>query len=128
MSAPNKQYDPVEVTALVRRGGRRAPGTRRWPPSPPRAASTSSRRPGWRTPGTGRRWPLANAEIGALPPAGPGRGGQAGRRRACREVSDALAARQAELEAERDQRVLVEEAVDVTLPWDRQPPRAPGIR
>ncbi|CAM5504307.1 Phenylalanine--tRNA ligase alpha subunit OS=Streptomyces fumanus OX=67302 GN=pheS PE=3 SV=1 [Streptomyces fumanus] len=36
-------------------------------------------------------------------------------------VSKALAARQAELEAERDARVLVEEAVDVTLPYDRTP-------
>jgi len=34
-------------------------------------------------------------------------------------VRTALEARQAELEAERDARVLVEEAVDVTLPWDR---------
>ena len=38
-----------------------------------------------------------------------------------REVRRMLDARQAELEAERDQRVLVEETVDVTLPWDRRP-------
>jgi phenylalanyl-tRNA synthetase alpha chain len=36
-------------------------------------------------------------------------------------VNQALKARQAELEAERDTRVLVEEAVDVTLPYDRSP-------
>jgi phenylalanyl-tRNA synthetase alpha chain len=63
---------------------------------------------------------LANREIGALPPAarkaagqrlGPARG----------RVKQALAQRQAELEAERDARVLVEEAVDVTLPTDRRP-------
>jgi phenylalanyl-tRNA synthetase alpha chain len=36
-------------------------------------------------------------------------------------VSKALATRQAELEAERDARVLVEESVDVTLPYDRRP-------
>src|SRR6202035_3710030 len=36
-------------------------------------------------------------------------------------IGQALTERQAELEAERDRRVLVEEAVDVTLPWDRQP-------
>ncbi|SHG78164.1 phenylalanyl-tRNA synthetase, alpha subunit [Jatrophihabitans endophyticus] len=62
---------------------------------------------------------LANREIGALPPAarsaagkrlGPARGA----------VRKALAARQVELEAERDARVLVDEAVDVTLPTDRQ--------
>lgn len=63
---------------------------------------------------------LANREIGALPPAarsaagkrlGPARG----------RVKQALAAREAELEAERDARVLVDEAVDVTLPTDRRP-------
>jgi phenylalanyl-tRNA synthetase alpha chain len=63
---------------------------------------------------------LANREIGALPPAarkaagqrvGPARG----------RVKQALAQRQAELESERDTRVLVEEAVDVTLPTDRRP-------
>jgi len=63
---------------------------------------------------------LANREIGALPPAarkaagqriGPARG----------RVKQAAAARQQELEAERDQRVLVEESVDVTLPTDRAP-------
>lgn len=37
------------------------------------------------------------------------------------QVNKALAARQAVLEAERDERVLVEEAVDVTLPYDRVP-------
>jgi phenylalanyl-tRNA synthetase alpha chain len=36
-------------------------------------------------------------------------------------VAQALAARQAELDTERDRRVLVEETVDVTLPWDRAP-------
>ncbi|GAB2467768.1 phenylalanine--tRNA ligase subunit alpha [Jatrophihabitans fulvus] len=69
---------------------------------------------------TGDRSPLAlaNREIGALPPAaraaagkrvGPARG----------QVKQALAARQAELEAERDARVLVTESVDVTLPTTR---------
>ncbi|TAM92781.1 MAG: phenylalanine--tRNA ligase subunit alpha, partial [Jatrophihabitans sp.] len=41
-----------------------------------------------------------------------------------RRVGDALAAREAELEGERDARVLVEDAVDVTLPTDRCPPGA----
>jgi phenylalanyl-tRNA synthetase alpha chain len=63
---------------------------------------------------------LANREIGALPPVarkaagqrlGPARG----------RVRQAIARRQTELEAERDARVLVEEAVDVTLPTDRAP-------
>ena len=56
---------------------------------------------------------LANREIGALPPAARA---EAGKRvgTARRAINEALAARQAELEAERDARVLVEETVDVT--------------
>ena len=63
---------------------------------------------------------LANREIGALPPAAKA---EAGKRvgRARGQVNQALAGRQAELEAERDARVLVEESVDVTLPVDRRP-------
>ncbi len=63
---------------------------------------------------------LANREIGALPPQAKA---EAGKRigQARGAVSKALAARQTELEAERDARVLVEEAVDVTLPHDRVP-------
>jgi phenylalanyl-tRNA synthetase alpha chain len=63
---------------------------------------------------------LANREIGALPPHAKA---EAGKRvgGARRDVSEALKTRQAELEDERDQRVLVEESVDVTLPWDRTP-------
>ncbi|CAM5525011.1 Phenylalanine--tRNA ligase alpha subunit OS=Streptomyces griseomycini OX=66895 GN=pheS PE=3 SV=1 [Streptomyces griseomycini] len=41
-------------------------------------------------------------------------------------MNKGLAARQAELEAERDARVLVEEAVDVTLPTACRP--APATR
>src|SRR4051812_16073345 len=63
---------------------------------------------------------LANREIGALPPAARKAAGQRiGPARA--RVKQAIAARQVELEAERDQRVLVEESVDVTLPTDRAP-------
>ncbi len=52
---------------------------------------------------------LANREIGALPPAAKA---AAGKRvgAARRQVAAALAARQVELEADRDARVLVEEA------------------
>jgi len=63
---------------------------------------------------------LARRELGALPP-------QA-RADAGRRVNDARAAvqkayeeRLAALTGERDQRVLRDEAVDVTLPWDRAP-------
>ncbi len=63
---------------------------------------------------------LARAEIGALPPAARA---DAGRRvgAALRAVESAYDARRAELETDRDRRMLVEEAVDVTLPWDRAP-------
>jgi phenylalanyl-tRNA synthetase alpha chain len=63
---------------------------------------------------------LANREIGLLPPAARKAAGQrVGAARA--EVRKALAARTTELEADRDARVLVEEAVDVTLPTSRRP-------
>ncbi|GGK87003.1 phenylalanine--tRNA ligase alpha subunit [Sphaerisporangium melleum] len=63
---------------------------------------------------------LANREIGALPPQARAEAGKriGGARKA---IGEALAARQAALAAERDERVLVEETVDVTLPWDRRP-------
>jgi phenylalanyl-tRNA synthetase alpha chain len=62
---------------------------------------------------------LANREIGALPPAARAEAGK--RVGAARgEINQIVAARQAELEVERDARVLVEEAVDVTLPPERQ--------
>ncbi len=71
---------------------------------------------------TGDRSPLAlaNREIAALPPAArKDAGKRVGASRA--EVGRALAARQGELEVERDARVLAEETVDVTLPVDRRP-------
>jgi phenylalanyl-tRNA synthetase alpha chain len=70
----------------------------------------------------GDRSPLAlfNREIGALPGDQRKQAGQlvGGARR---EVVEALAARQHELERDRDERVLADEAVDVTLPWVRRP-------
>ena len=61
---------------------------------------------------------LANREIGALPPAAKAEAGKrVGQARGA--IKQALDARQVELETERDERVLVEEAVDVTLPYDR---------
>ncbi len=63
---------------------------------------------------------LARREIGALPPAAKA---DAGRRvnAARAAVQAAYEARQAELVAERERRVLAEEAVDVTLPVTRRP-------
>ncbi len=71
---------------------------------------------------TGDRSPLAlaNREIGALPPAAKA---EAGKRvgQARQAVNQALARRQEVLEAEREERVLAEEAVDVTKDYDRDP-------
>src|ERR1700754_1894398 len=63
---------------------------------------------------------LARRELGSLP--GPERA-EAGRRvnAARQQVQEAFDARRAQLVDERDARVLAEEAVDVTLPWDRVP-------
>jgi len=63
---------------------------------------------------------LARREIGALPPAAKS---DAGRRvnEARAVVQTAFDARRVELEAERARRVLAEERVDVTLPFDRRP-------
>src|SRR5262245_52091955 len=63
---------------------------------------------------------LARREIGALPPAAKA---DAGKRvnQARAAVQAAVEGRGAQLTAEREQRVLAEEAVDVTLPWDRRP-------
>jgi phenylalanyl-tRNA synthetase alpha chain len=66
---------------------------------------------------------LASAGIGALPPQDRA---EAGRRvgAARAQVREAIKQRQARLEAERDQQVLITEAVDVTLPGGRVPPGA----
>ncbi len=61
---------------------------------------------------------LANRQIGGLDAADKGAAGKnMGKARG--QVTAAIEKRQAELEAERDARVLVEEAVDVTLPVGR---------
>jgi phenylalanyl-tRNA synthetase alpha chain len=75
-----------------------------------------------RTEHTGDRAPLslANREIGALPPqARKDAGMRIGQARGA--VNQALAERTTVLEAEAEERMLVEETVDVTLPWDRRP-------
>jgi phenylalanyl-tRNA synthetase alpha chain len=119
MSAPNKQYDPVEVAALSEEGVAAAAAGAL---SAIAGAHTLDELKAVRLAHDGDRSPLAlaNAEIGALPPqARAGAGQRVGAAR--REVRQAIAARQAELEDERDRRVLVEETVDVTLPWERAP-------
>jgi phenylalanyl-tRNA synthetase alpha chain len=113
----NQNFDPVEVAALA-------------PESlsanvdaalqAVKSATTLDELKAARVAHAGDRSPLAlaNREIGALPPAARAAAGQrVGAARTA--VREAVAERQQELEAERDERVLVEEAVDVTLPWDR---------
>jgi phenylalanyl-tRNA synthetase alpha chain len=119
MSAPNKQYDPVEVTAL---SPEEVAAALKEALAAIAGARTLDELKAARLAHAGDRSPLAlaNAEIGALPPQARAEAGQrVGAAR--REIRQALDTRQAELEAERDQRVLVEETVDVTLPWDRIP-------
>jgi phenylalanyl-tRNA synthetase alpha chain len=119
MPAPNTSYDPVAVTPLhpdqVARMRDEALAAIA-------AAADLDDLKQARVAHAGDRSPLAlaNREIGALPPAARADAGKrvGGARKA---VAEALAARQAELEAERDARVLADEAVDVTLPWDRAP-------
>jgi phenylalanyl-tRNA synthetase alpha chain len=63
---------------------------------------------------------LARREIGALPPAAKsGAGKRVNEARAA--IQARYDARAVELAAERERRVLAEETVDVTLPWDRRP-------
>lgn len=119
MSAPNKQYDPVEVTPLhpdeVARMRAEALDAIA-------AASDLNELKAVRLAHAGDRSPLAlaNREIGALPPQARKDAGQrVGSAR--KDIAQAIAERQAVLEAERDERMLADEAVDVTLPWDRHP-------
>ncbi|MEE4542983.1 phenylalanine--tRNA ligase subunit alpha [Streptomyces sp. V4-01] len=119
MSAPNKSYDPVEVEALQPEEIERM---RDEALAAIAAAGDLEALAHAKTAHSGGTSPLAlaNREIGALPPQAKAEAGKrVGQARGA--VNQALAARQAELEAERDARVLVEEAVDVTLPHDRVP-------
>ncbi|MGV9315552.1 phenylalanine--tRNA ligase subunit alpha [Streptomyces sp. NPDC003691] len=119
MSAPNKSYDPVEVEALKPEEIERM---RDEAVAAFAAAGDLEALAHAKVAHTGGTSPLAlaNREIGALPPQAKAEAGKrVGQARGA--VNKALAARQTELEAERDTRVLVEEAVDVTLPYDRVP-------
>ncbi|MEU9126257.1 phenylalanine--tRNA ligase subunit alpha [Streptomyces sp. NPDC048506] len=119
MSAPNKSYDPVEVEAL--KPEEIAARLDEALAAVAAADSLEALRE-VKVAHAGDRSPLAlaNREIGALPPhAKADAGKRVGQARG--RVNQALKVRQEELEAERDARVLVEEAVDVTLPHDRTP-------
>jgi phenylalanyl-tRNA synthetase alpha chain len=119
MSAPNKNYDPVEVTALTAEEVERATEAALAAIS---SAQTLDELKEARIAHAGDKSPLslARAEIGALPPQARA---DAGRRvgAATALVRDALKERQEQLERERDEQVLITERVDVTLPYDRAP-------
>ncbi|MGW0878736.1 phenylalanine--tRNA ligase subunit alpha [Streptomyces sp. NPDC002671] len=119
MSAPNKSYDPVEVEALKPEEIERM---RDEALAAFAAADSLDALHEAKIAHTGPASPLAlaNREIGALPPQAKAEAGKrVGMARGA--VNKGLAARQSELEAERDARVLVEEDVDVTLSHDRVP-------
>ena len=119
MSGPNTEYDPVEVTPLK---ADEVEAMRDEALAAVAGARDLDELKRVRIEHTAERSPLAlaNREIGALPPQARKEAGmRVGQARGA--LTQALAARQAVLEAEDAARILVEEAVDVTLPWDREP-------
>ena len=119
MSAANDSYDPKQVAAL-------APETLQAAVEQARTefakvadlAALAAAKPAH----LGDKAPLmvARREIGALPPNAKS---DAGKRvnEAQKSVRQAFEERRVQLELDRDERVLREESVDVTLPWDRVP-------
>jgi phenylalanyl-tRNA synthetase alpha chain len=119
MSGPNSQYDPVEVTPLQ---AEQVTAARDEALAAIAAAPDLESLKQTRIAHAGDRSPLALArrEIGALPPQARKEAGQrVGQARAA--VADALTGRTGVLEAEAEERMLVEETVDVTLPTGRHP-------
>jgi len=119
VSGPNKQYDPVEVAALDPAAIEQAVAEAR---AAIAAARSLDELKAARLAHQGEKSPLAlaNREIGALPPSAKA---EAGKRvgQARGQVAQALKARQEELEAERDERILVEETQDLTVRVPRRP-------
>jgi phenylalanyl-tRNA synthetase alpha chain len=119
MSGANDPYDPKEVAAL-------APETLLSAVKMAEEAFAEAgdldilfeRRPAH----LGQRSPvmLARREIGALPPAARAEAGARVNATEA-EIKSAYERRHADLVARRDERMLREEAVDVTLPWNRVP-------
>ncbi len=118
MSGPNTDYDPVEVTPLKAEEVERM---RDEAVASIAAAGDLDQLKQVRLDHAGDRSPLAlaNREIGALPPqARKEAGARVGQARGA--VNKAIAERTVVLEAEHEQRMLVEETVDVTLPTGRR--------
>jgi phenylalanyl-tRNA synthetase alpha chain len=119
MSGPNTQYDPVEVAALDPAAVEQAVADALEAIA---GADSLEALKAARLAHQGEKSPLAlaNREIGALPPqARKDAGRRVGQARGA--VNQAIAARLVVLEAEHETRMLAEETVDVTLPWDRAP-------
>ncbi|HEU4810977.1 MAG TPA: phenylalanine--tRNA ligase subunit alpha [Nocardioides sp.] len=117
MSGPNTDYDPVEVTPLK---AEEVEAARDAALAAIVAATDLDELKQVRLEHAGDRsaLALANREIGALPPQARKEAGQRiGQARGA--VSKAIAERQETLEGEQEERMLVEETVDVTLPTER---------
>jgi len=118
MSAPNSSFDPKQVAALDASAIDAMVAAAL---SAIEGAGDLDALKEARLAHAGDRSPLAlaNREIGALPPAAKA---EAGKRvgHARGQIKDALDARTVTLEAERDERVLLEETVDVTVPVERR--------
>ena len=118
MSGPNTDYDPVEVTPLK---ADEVEAMRQAALAAIADAPDLEALKRVRLDHTGDRSPLAlaNREIGALPPQARKDAGQrVGQARGA--LNQAIAARQAVLEAEHEARMLAEERVDVSLPTTRR--------
>ena len=119
MSGANDPYDPKEVAALAPETLERAVVEARKAFD---EAADLDELAAVKPAHLGERSPLLTArrEIGALPPKARS---EAGKRvnQAREAIQGAYDERLAALQAERDERVLRDEAVDVTLPWDRIP-------
>jgi phenylalanyl-tRNA synthetase alpha chain len=119
MSGPNTNYDPVEVTSLHADS---VTAMRDAAIAAIEAAGDLDVLKAARLAHAGDRSPLslANREIGALPPQARKEAGmRIGQARGA--VSEALRRRTALLESELEERILADEWVDVTLPYDRSP-------
>ena len=117
MPGRSSSYDPVQVTPL---GEEQVSAMRDAALAAIGAAADLEDLKRVRTEHAGDRSPLglANREIGALPPqARKDAGLRVGQARGA--VNQALTERTLVLEAEAEERMLAEETVDVTLPWDR---------
>jgi phenylalanyl-tRNA synthetase alpha chain len=119
MSGPNDSYDPKQVAVLAPEALAHAVENAEKAFA---EAATLEVLAAVKPAHLGDRSPLLRArrEIGALPPKARA---EAGKRlnESRTAVQSAFDQRRAELQRERDSRVLRDESVDVTLPWDREP-------